>query len=108
VPIPRHETATSTSVSAVSAGTARYRQAAATLLRRLPDGLVLAPISTSTEPVVVDETGALVWDLLGRPCSVDELVDELLDVREGDPEVIGRDVIELVESLVARGLLIAL
>lgn len=73
------------------------------LWRRSIDAVVLLPVGTS-EPVSLPGTGAMVWDLLAEPATLDELVTALAEVYEGDAATIARDVVDLLvrlESLAA-------
>jgi hypothetical protein len=52
-----------------------------------------------SEPVTLGGTGPEVWDLLERPCSVDELASELAQRHGTDGETVARDVLPVLERL---------
>jgi hypothetical protein len=68
--------------------------------------VVLARGTELAEPVVVNESGALVWDLLDRPRSLDELVQELELVVHGNASVIRDDVDRLLDQLADCGVVV--
>lgn len=55
----------------------------------------------------VDETSAVILDLLSSPMTSDELIGKLLDMFEGDPDEIRADTIEFLDELVAKNIIIA-
>lgn len=48
----------------------------------------------------LDPVGSRIWELLEEPKTVSEVVDELLEVYEVDPEVCMRDTVAFLESLI--------
>jgi hypothetical protein len=72
------------------------------LWRRLTDRVVVAGSSIAMAPVVLNETGALVWDLLERSLTLDELVSELRLLRDGPESLIRDDVVDLLQQLCDR------
>lgn len=81
-----------------------WRRRADLRWRRTLDAVVLLPASRD-EPVMLAGTGAAVWDLLGVPATLDDLVDALLEGFAGDRSVVARDVAALLEDLEALGAL---
>ncbi|MGQ0669864.1 MAG: PqqD family protein [Actinomycetota bacterium] len=80
----------------------RVRQSPGALARSVGGEVLLA--APDREGVdVLSETAALVWSLLDRPRSLDELVDVLGERFAGSREAIARDVGSLVDDLVRRG-----
>jgi hypothetical protein len=66
--------------------------------------LVLDPVSGAT--VALDQTGALVWSVLDGTSRLEEIVADLADAYGHPVEVIGPDVLSLVQSLGRAGLLL--
>src|SRR5262249_29421196 len=94
------------------AGPALAAPMTATSYRRHPDVLwrrsleaVLGLPPGSSEPVTLAGTGPEVWDLLERPCSIDELASELAQRHGTDAETVARDVLPVVERLAELRLL---
>ena len=56
-------------------------------------------------PFLLNQTASLVWRCLDGEGTIDEIVADLADVTGADAAVVGRDVLELVRSLAATGLL---
>lgn len=83
-------------------GTTRYQRSPTALWRRLTDRVVVAGSSIAMAPVVLNETGALVWDLLERSLTLDELVSELRLLRDGPESLIRDDVVDLLQQLCDR------
>ena len=79
------------------ADSTRWRRRADAQWRRSLDAVVLLP-ADADEPVTLPGTGALVWDLLEVPATLDELVETLAEVFGADPAVVARD----VEALLVR------
>ena len=52
----------------------------------------------------LDPVGSRIWELLEAPRKVSEVVDELLDVYEVEPEVCQRDTVSFLEALIDEGL----
>ena len=52
----------------------------------------------------LDEVGARIWDLIQEPRAVNEIRDLLLDEYDVEPERCERDLLALLEELVAEGL----
>ena len=52
----------------------------------------------------LDEVGARIWDLIQEPRTVNEIRDLLLDEYDVEPERCERDLLALLEELVAEGL----
>lgn len=66
--------------------------------------VLLAP--DAAEPSTLSTTGAVVWHLLERPRSTDELIDELSALFDEDPERIGRETAAFVEELAGWGAIV--
>ncbi len=54
----------------------------------------------------LDEVGSQIWALIQEPKAVDEIRDMLLDKYEVDPERCERELLALLEELVAKDLVI--
>jgi hypothetical protein len=54
----------------------------------------------------LDKIGSRIWQHLEHPIAVTALCDSLLEEYEGDPQTIERDVMALLEELMAQGLLL--
>jgi hypothetical protein len=65
---------------------------------------VLALCPDADQPTSIGGSGAVLWDLLGEPMTVTDLVDELAQVYQGDAAIIERDVRSALEELAERGL----
>lgn len=59
----------------------------------------------SGECLGLGETGSDVWRLLEKPTQLDPVVQALSETYEAPPGVIERDVIELLEQMLDRGLI---
>ncbi|HEV8565159.1 MAG TPA: PqqD family protein [Actinomycetota bacterium] len=82
---------------------AHYRRADQVLWRRTGDGALLAnPAEDGFERL--SPTGAAVWELLGSPTTVAQVVAELAEVFEAPRGTIASDVSEIIEQFVGRGL----
>ena len=66
--------------------------------RRSLDAVLCLPPGSS-EPVTLAGSGPEVWDLLERPCSLDELASELARRHGIDPRTVARDVRPVLEGL---------
>ena len=85
-----------------------------TIVRRL-DGLVEAQVDDEILALHIDQgicyafnvTAAHVWNALGEPRRVGDLRDELLAEFEIDPETCEKQLAEVIELLVAQGLVTA-
>ena len=72
------------------------------LWRRSLDSVIVFPVGTD-DPVTIGGSGAVVWDLLAEPATLDELVATLAEVYEGDAASIASDVADLLSQLEALG-----
>jgi hypothetical protein len=83
-----------------------------TSLVRLTDGLISAPVDGEVVILSVergtyyglDEIGTEIWQRLESPMRVDALCDDLAPKYDADRQTIERDVLGLLESLLAEGL----
>jgi hypothetical protein len=82
-----------------------YRRLPDVLWRRSLDAVLCLPPGAS-EPVTLAATGPEVWDLLERPCSVDQLASELSRRHKIDAQIVARDVLPLLEGLAVLGLVV--
>lgn len=80
-----------------------YRRRPDVLWRRSLDAVLCLPPGAS-EPVTLAATGPEVWDLLERPCSVDQLASELAQRHGIDAQTVARAVLPLLERLAVLGL----
>lgn len=76
----------------------------AVLLRRTPDGLLLLT-ERSDAPVVLRGTGALTWELLSRPSTLEELAEVLEAAHDVDREQVVADLRPFLETLREAGAL---
>jgi hypothetical protein len=77
---------------------------AGTLVRRLPDGvMVLGPGATPSEPLAVRGPAAAVWDLLERPATVVTITEHLAGLSGAAPDPVRADVRSVVDALGAAG-----
>lgn len=53
----------------------------------------------------LDPVGARVWNLIQEPRRVRELRDSLLEEYDVEPDVCGRDLLELLKEMAAEGLI---
>ena len=65
--------------------------------------VVLAP--GAEEPVTIAGSGGVVWDLLARPRTTEELVRELSQRFSTDPATLAEDLAGLLDQLAAAGAL---
>ena len=75
-----------------------YRRSPEVPSRRSLDAVLCLPPGAS-EPVTLVGSGPEVWDLLERPCSLDEMASELARWHRIDAEAVARDVGPLLERL---------
>lgn len=61
---------------------------------------------TTDEVLVVEGTGRAIWDLLGEPCTQEELVGVLAEGFDARPEEVSLDVREFLGTLRDAGLVI--
>ena len=54
----------------------------------------------------LNEVGSTIWQLIDDPTSVDKIVTAICDQYEVTPEEAYRDVVELIDSLEAAGLIL--
>jgi hypothetical protein len=78
----------------------RFVRAPHVLQRRTLEAFVLLAVE-GDDPVVVGGTGADVWTLLAEPRALGDLVEFLAAHYAGEPDVIRRDVAELLEAFLA-------
>jgi hypothetical protein len=74
------------------------------LARRLPGGAVLVDLATN-RIFEVNETGAVVWELLADGLSRDDVLARLTETFAVDPEVARASVLRLTAELQREGLL---
>jgi len=79
------------------------RQPGASWRDTLRGVVVLAP--GGDEPVTITGSGGVVWGLLDRPRTIEELVSELSQRYPTDPATIRADVVELLAQLASKGAL---
>ncbi len=79
----------------------RYRRAPGTLWRRIFDEVLLFP-PNATEPLSVTMPGALVWELLREPISLDELIHEVASHFDAPMEQVEDDLEALLARLVSE------
>lgn len=82
-----------------------YRRRPDVPWRRSLDAVLCLPPGTS-EPVTLAGSGPEVWDLLERPCSLDELASELAQWHGIDADTVARDVRPVLERLAELRLVI--
>jgi PqqD family protein of HPr-rel-A system len=81
-----------------------WRRDAALPFQRMDEEAIVVDPRTR-EVHLLNETGARIWELLGRACTVDELVATLADEYEGaPPEALRREVEAFVSDLGGKGL----
>lgn len=69
------------------------------VLHRQFDGEAVLYQPDSDFVVTLDAIGSVIWQLLEVPGSVDELVPDLADAFDADPQQVRADVAELFETL---------
>lgn len=72
------------------------------VFRRVGGSLVVGE-PDSREVLVVAPPAALIWDLLGRSCTSDELVDRLCEHTDGDRTTIASDLGPLLAKWCSHG-----
>jgi hypothetical protein len=88
----------------VRTGEGRYRRAEGLIWREFA-GEVIVATREGDDFEVLASTGSLIWELLERPCSVDELVDPLAVVFGTSGSSIRGDVVAYVDELEERGVI---
>jgi hypothetical protein len=53
----------------------------------------------------LDPVGARIWNLMQQPCEVAEIQNTISDEYDVEPERCARDLVELLEKLLAEGLI---
>jgi hypothetical protein len=94
-------------VSTDGASAARVARRDDVLWRRT-FGEVLMLLPQSEEPLVLDEQGALIWDLLADSPTVDEMTQTLCDHFQTDPALIERDLLAFIDELEHLGAVVPL
>jgi hypothetical protein len=75
-----------------------WRRREDALWRRSLDAVIVFPVGAD-DPVTVSGSGAVVWDLLAEPATLDDLVDALVEVYDADRATIATDVAALLAQL---------
>lgn len=87
------------------AADARWSRSPDALWRSTLDAVVLLSAARSdTDPLVVDGPGVQLWDIIEEPATLDEIVAELSETFDGEPDVMARDISGLLERLREEGL----
>jgi hypothetical protein len=81
----------------------RVRRTAGARAARAGEDLVLLHLERG-HYFTLNETGTAIWDRIGDGAALGELRDALVEQFEVDAETAWRDVVELVDELVAEGL----
>ncbi len=82
----------------------RYQRHPEALHRQLEDGvLLLAGRGDQDQPVFVEGTGSVLWELLADPWSLDELVAALAEAYGADPAEVAAGVAPVLDQLVDEG-----
>ena len=89
-------------MSAPSAAAAWRRDPALPFQRMSDETVVVDP--RTREVHLLNETAARIWELLERPCSVDELVRALGEEDDGEPQSLRLEVEGFVAALGGKGL----
>ena len=87
--------------AAVSA--TRWRRRVDVLQRRVADTWVLLAVD-GDEPLLLEGTGAAVWELLEEPRELSTLVEAFADATDGSPDTIRDDLTTFLTDLEASGL----
>lgn len=79
------------------------------ILRRTSDTIVIVPVGRAASAfpgmVTVNETGAMLWDLLAEERTEQELTDALYEKFDAEPSRIAADVSEFLRRLRLAGAL---
>jgi len=68
------------------------------LWRRLPDAVVIVPVPDG-DPLALEGTGALLWDLLGRPITLEDVAASLAEAHAVGADLVIRDIASLLDDL---------
>jgi hypothetical protein len=79
----------------------RWRRGEGVLWRRVLDDVVLLP-PDQPEPFAL-AGGAILWELLGRPCALADLVEATCERTGADPVTVERGLAAVLADLEARG-----
>lgn len=75
-----------------------WRRRSDVVWRRSLDAVILFPPGAD-DAMTLTDPGAVVWDLLEQPATLDELVDTLVQLYAGDRSTIEHDLRELLVGL---------
>ena len=81
----------------------RWRRRVDVLQRRVDDVWVLLAVE-GDDPVLLEGTGAAVWELLAEPCSLSTMVDAFATATDGAPGRIRADLQAFLADLEAQDL----
>lgn len=73
------------------------------LWRRTADQVVVLPVGRD-DPVVLSPTGAVIWDTLGEPRTIEQLTEVLVTVFDGDRQQVRADLVPFLEQLEQQGM----
>jgi hypothetical protein len=80
----------------------RYIRQPDMVWRKISDEVMLVPIRAHVDEMesvfTLNETAALIWSLLDGRRSLADVRDAVLDEYEADPQLVERDLLELVEQ----------
>lgn len=85
---------------------ARYAAASGALATKFGDGLAILDVATNTY-FSIDTVGALVWESLDEPRTLDALVDRVTEEFDVDPARCRDDLVALLADLKANNLVVA-
>ena len=74
----------------------------------MPDDRTISLIASGAELHTLNPTAAMVWTACEAPVVLDDVVEQLAGEFRTDPEVIRRDVVDIIGQLIAAGLIAVL
>ena len=79
------------------------QRSSSAMARRVDDDLVILDVDSGNY-FGLNDVGDLIWNRLESDCSRDDLVDAVVETFDVTREAADRDITELVEQLIASGL----
>ncbi len=79
------------------------------VLRRVGDNHIVVPVGTRAVDfrciITLNETGAFIWNVLQKPCTVEDVVKAMLGEYDVSVDVVAADVAAFVTAMREKGLL---
>jgi hypothetical protein len=87
----------------------RYQRNPELIFRKIVDEAVLVPIHQNVANMdciyTLNDVGAFIWDVLQQPASLEDLVKDLLQEYDADPDVLKADLSRFLSEMQSIGAL---